>query len=49
MAGLRFKVGGQVLAIEPTLNLLRTPERAVRKAAAEALAQTFKDNIRLSR
>ena len=46
IAGLRFKVGGKELAIEPTLNLLqdRAPEK--RKAAAQALAKTFKDNER---
>ncbi|HEU0082025.1 MAG TPA: oligoendopeptidase F, partial [Bradyrhizobium sp.] len=43
---LRFRVGGKELAIEPTLNLLqdRAPER--RKAAAQALAKTFKANER---
>ncbi|ANV99503.1 M3 family oligoendopeptidase [Bradyrhizobium icense] len=46
ISGLRFKVGAKELAIEPTLNLLqdRTPEK--RKAAAQALAKTFKDNER---
>ncbi len=46
ISGLRFKVGGKDLAIEPTLNLLqdRAPEK--RKAAAQALAKTFKDNER---
>jgi oligoendopeptidase F len=46
ISGLRFKVGGKELAIEPTLNFLqdRAPER--RKAAGQALAKTFKDNER---
>src|SRR5919206_1367348 len=46
ISGLRFKVAGKELAIEPTLNLLqdRAPEK--RKAAAQALAKTFKDNER---
>jgi oligoendopeptidase F len=46
ISGLRFKVGGKELAIEPTLNLLqdRAPDR--RKAAAQALAKTFKANER---
>jgi len=46
ISGLRFKVGGKELAIEPTLNFLqdRAPEK--RKAAAQALAKTFKDNER---
>src|SRR3954452_18240741 len=46
ISGLRFKVGGKELAIEPTLNLLqdRAPEK--RKAAGQALAKTFKANER---
>ncbi len=46
ISGLRFKVSGKELAMEPTLNLLqdRAPEK--RKAAAQALAKTFKDNER---
>src|SRR5207344_3483871 len=46
ISGLRFKVAGKELAIEPTLNLLqdRAPEK--RKAAAQALAKTFKANER---
>ena len=47
IASLRFKVQGQKLAIEPTLNLLQDRSEKSRKAAAEALAQTFKDNVRL--
>src|SRR5882757_2654842 len=41
ISGLRFKVSGRELAIEPTLNLLqdRAPEK--RKAAGQALATTF--------
>jgi oligoendopeptidase F len=45
IANLRFKVGGKPLAIEPTLNLLQDRSGPKRKAAAEALALTFKDNI----
>ena len=47
MAGLRFKVGGKALALEPTLNLLSDPREPVRKSAADALARTFKDNLRV--
>jgi oligoendopeptidase F len=47
IAGLRFKVQGKTLAIEPTLNLLQDSSGAKRKAAAEALSKTFKDNVRL--
>ena len=47
MAGLRFEVDGETLAIEPTLNLLQDADGDKRKAAAEALAETFKANQRL--
>jgi oligoendopeptidase F len=47
MVALRFRVGGKSLALEQTLNLLQDPKPAKRKAAAEALAKTFKQNIRL--
>ncbi|MCR4282092.1 MAG: M3 family oligoendopeptidase [Bauldia sp.] len=47
MAGLRFDVEGEDLAIEPTLNLLQDRVESVRKSAAEALAVTFRANIRL--
>ena len=49
MSALRFKVAGEAepLPLERTLNLLTSPDRAKRQAAAEALSVTFKDNIRL--
>jgi oligoendopeptidase F len=46
IAGLRFKVAGKSLAIEPTLNLLQDSDGKKRKAAAEALAKTLKENLR---
>ncbi len=46
IAGLRFKVRGKPLAIEPVLNLLVDRSGEKRKAAAEALAHTFKDHVR---
>lgn len=46
MAGLRFDVAGDSLPLEPTLNKLVDRDGAVRKAASEALAATFKENIR---
>src|SRR5690349_8019867 len=46
IAGLRFKVAGKSLPIEPTLTLLQDTDGKKRKAAAEALAKTFKDNLR---
>ncbi|NVN88076.1 MAG: M3 family oligoendopeptidase [Rhodopseudomonas sp.] len=46
IAGLRFKLGGKELAIEPTLNLLQDRDPTKRKAAGQALAKTFKANER---
>src|SRR5215211_4274213 len=46
IASLRFKVGGKSLSIEPTLNLLQDRDGKKRKAAAEALAKTFGENLR---
>ena len=46
ISGLRFRVGGKALAIEPTLNLLQDADPNKRKAAAQALAKTFKANLR---
>jgi oligoendopeptidase F len=45
IARLRFKVGRQSLAIEPTLSFLQDPDEERRKAAAEALAKTFKASL----
>jgi oligoendopeptidase F len=46
IAGLRFKVGGKELAIEPTLTMLQDRDPAKRKTAGQALAKTFKANER---
>jgi oligoendopeptidase F len=46
ISGLRFRVSGRELAIEPTLNLLQDRAGEKRKAAAQALAKTFKANER---
>src|ERR1700712_2191462 len=46
ISGLRFKVGTRELGIEPTLNLLQDRAGEKRKAAAQALAKTFKANER---
>jgi oligoendopeptidase F len=46
IASLRFKVGTKSLAIEPTLNLMQDPKAATRQAASQALAKTFKENLR---
>jgi oligoendopeptidase F len=47
ISDLRFKVGSHELPIEPTLSMLQEPDESKRKAAAEALAKTFKANIRV--
>ncbi|VAW11143.1 Oligoendopeptidase F [hydrothermal vent metagenome] len=45
MTALRFEIGGQSLALEPTLNLLSSPEEPKRKAGAMAIAKTLGDAI----
>jgi oligoendopeptidase F len=47
MAGLKFDVNGEELALEPTLNLLQHPDEAQRKAGSLALAKTFGENVKL--
>lgn len=47
MAGLRFDVDGQKLALEPTLNMMQSPDEAVRRKGAEALAKVFGENVKL--
>jgi len=46
IGSLRFNIGGKPLAIEPVLNLLVDADGKKRKAAAEALAKTFRANLR---
>ncbi|MCA3562039.1 MAG: M3 family oligoendopeptidase [Aestuariivirga sp.] len=47
MAGLRFEVDGEKLTLEPTLNMMQSPDEAVRRKGAEALAKTFGENVKL--
>jgi oligoendopeptidase F len=47
MVALRFKVGGKSLPLEQTLNIMQDADPKKRRAAAEALAKTFKENLRL--
>ena len=47
ISSLRFDVRGKPLAIEPTLNLLQDRNEKVRQSAAEALAKTFGENLRV--
>ena len=46
VAALRFKIGGKSLAIEPALSLLQDADGKKRQAAAQAMAKTFKENLR---
>src|SRR5436190_9811567 len=47
MGALRFKVEGRSLAIEQTLSLMQDASEKKRRAASEALAKTFKENLRV--
>jgi len=47
MAGLEFVVDGETLNLEATLNLLTEQDRSKREAASHALADVFKDNIKI--
>src|SRR5690606_21458118 len=47
MSALRITIGDEKLALEPTRNKLQDRDGAVRRQAAEALAATFRDNLRL--
>jgi oligoendopeptidase F len=46
IAALEFDVDGKTLPLERTLNLMQEPDEAVRKAASNALAKTFTENLR---
>jgi oligoendopeptidase F len=46
IASLRFRIGGEELTLEPTLNKLQDADGAVRKAAAEALSEVFRGQLR---
>ena len=47
LSSLKFEVEGETLDLETTLHLLSEKDGAKRQAAFEALARTFKDNVRL--
>ncbi|MCC6205719.1 MAG: M3 family oligoendopeptidase [Hyphomicrobiales bacterium] len=47
ISDLRFDLGGQRLTLEQTLHKLQEADGDVRREAAEALARTFKDNLRI--
>lgn len=46
IASLRFKLDGEELTLELTLNKLQDADGAVRKAAAEALSEVFRGQLR---
>jgi oligoendopeptidase F len=47
LASLRFRVRGQDLAIEPTLNKLQDTDGELRREAATALGDVFRANLRV--
>lgn len=47
MAGLEFTVDEETLSLESTLNLLTEQDRAKREAATHALADVFRENIKI--
>ena len=47
MADLRFDIDGEQLTLEPALNRLQDADPETRRLAAEALAATFKKNVRV--
>ncbi len=46
MTDLRFDIDGEELTLEPALNKLQDPNGEVRRKASEALAATFRKNLR---
>ncbi len=47
LGSLRFEVEGKPLAIEQTLSLMQDSSEKKRRAASQALAKTFKENLRV--
>src|SRR3989440_7486026 len=47
IGSLRFAVEGKPLAIEQTLSLMQDTSEGKRRAASEALAKTFRENLRV--
>jgi oligoendopeptidase F len=46
IAALTFDVDGEILPLERTLNLMQEPDEKKRKAASDALAKVFTENLR---
>lgn len=47
MAGLEFNVDGEIMSLEATLNQLTEQDRSAREAATHALADVFRENIKI--
>ena len=47
ISSLKFSMDGEELTIEAVLNKLQDSDATVRKAASDALAKTFKENVRI--
>jgi len=47
ISSLRFSLDGEELTIEPVLNKMQDTDGALRQRASQALADTFKDNLRV--
>ena len=47
IAALRFPIQGERLPLEPTLNKLQDPDGEVRREAAGALSEVFRENLRV--
>ncbi len=47
MSALRFDFDGEKLSIEPTLNKLQDADGEIRRKASDALATTFRENLRV--
>ena len=47
MAGLRFTIGGEELAVETALNLLQHQDRAMREGAAREIGRVLEENGRV--
>ncbi len=46
IAGLRFKVDGKELSLEPVLSMMQDPGEDVRRKASDAVAATLRENLR---
>ncbi len=46
MASLRFNLDGEELTLEPILNKFQDPDQTIRRRASDALAKTFRANLR---